>query len=138
MWREAAIGVLGVLMLALLAALAAILASPGSASGPGAGTAANGRIDSAIGATMRHFELAMPLEKPAQQRLSPAVRRELRVRVPESFPSLLFNHALDSAIRPLGARVIGAENSQEKRVAIHIRKDGVILRTLILQESNEQ
>ena len=138
-WREATVGVLTVLLICLVAAYAAFPASTGSAAAGGGGTATDGRIDSAIGVTLGHFGIDIPADKLARRIQSPGamVRREIRIRVPETFPSLLLNHELDRRLQPLGARVFAAENSQEKRIAIHIRKDGVIIRTLIFQESNE-
>ena len=139
-WREVAVGVLAALVVLLGAALLVFPASPGLGGMTGSTTGVEGRIDSAIGSVLGHFEI-----EPASGRMAKwvqlqgiAPRREMRLIVAAGFPSLLLNHALATAVQPFGAHVIGVENSIEKRVALHVRKDGQILRTVILQESNEQ
>ncbi len=61
------------------------------------------------------------------------LRREIRADVPPAFLSLGFNHDLSREVAPLGARVIATEHSKEQTVTMHVRKDGVVTRTLVFR-----
>ncbi|MER3524319.1 MAG: hypothetical protein C4326_09695 [Ignavibacteria bacterium] len=58
------------------------------------------------------------------------VRVERRVAVSTSFNPLALQHDLSSALEPLGASVIATERSIDKSVAMHIKKDGMIIESL--------
>ncbi len=139
-WRELTIGVLTVLLGVLIVAR---FNAPAPWRGPSpekVSIGEDGRIDSAIHVVLERFGLTLPAGRAARgmQGQGDGIRQEFRIRVSPDFPSLVFNHALGEALRPLGARVIGTENTQDKRVDLHIRKDGIILRTLIFMESTDQ
>lgn len=61
------------------------------------------------------------------------LRRESRIDVPPAFLSIGFNHDLSGEMAPFGARVIATEHSKEQTVTMHVRKDGVVIRTLVFR-----
>jgi hypothetical protein len=59
-----------------------------------------------------------------------AVRVAERVKVPMSFPSVLFNKDLSDRIRPYGAHVVATERLKESTVTFHVVRAGVTLRSI--------
>lgn len=58
-------------------------------------------------------------------------RVERRIFVAPEFNTLSFNHDLYQAVSEFGATAIASEKSEDKSVAMHIKKDGVIVETLV-------
>jgi hypothetical protein len=97
----------------------------------------NGKLDTAIDATLaRHGIEPSSVRRIAVRPAGGGVLRwELRTRVPATFPSLLLNHDLSIRLLPLGATVTGVENTQEGRTSLHVRLNGSVVRTIVLQET---
>jgi len=140
--RRGKVILIGVLTVFVIGLGIANLLFPSSDPGPAArrGDIAAGRsaLDSAVDSSLARF--GIPPASVRRIAVRPAgaavVRWEIRARIPAGFPGLLLNHDLSLRLLPLGARVIGTENTQEGRIAFHIRKDGVIVRSVILQETH--
>lgn len=60
------------------------------------------------------------------------VRIERRVAVSPSFNPLALQHDLRLVLQPLGASVVATERSLDNSVAMHIKKDGMIIESLVL------
>ncbi len=60
-------------------------------------------------------------------------RIERRVSVPEEFNTLSFNHDLTRALAEHGATVIATEKLEDNSVGMHIKKDGVIIETIVFE-----
>lgn len=58
-------------------------------------------------------------------------RIERRATVPTEFNTLSFNHDLSRALAKHGATVIATEKLEDKSVGMHIKKDGVIIETIV-------
>lgn len=58
-------------------------------------------------------------------------RIERRVSVVPEFNTLRFNHDLSRALAKHGATVIATEKLEDNSVAMHIKKDGVIVESII-------
>jgi len=71
-----------------------------------------------------------------QESRSPA-RNERRFRVPPDFSTLEFNCALQTRLRPSGARVIAMERTREKTVSMSIVRNGQTLMTVVLDVRKE-
>jgi hypothetical protein len=61
-----------------------------------------------------------------------SLRRESHFEVPPTFVSIVLNHELAASLAPFGGRVIATEHAKEANVTMHIRRDGYIIRTLVL------
>lgn len=59
------------------------------------------------------------------------VRVERRVHVSDTFDMLGFNRDLKNAVDPLGAAVVATERSDDGSVAVHVKKDGAIIRSIV-------
>lgn len=59
------------------------------------------------------------------------IRFEQKVTVAPVFNFLQLNHDLSRAIADLGATAIATERSEDKTVAIHIKRDGVVVQSII-------
>lgn len=58
-------------------------------------------------------------------------RMERRVTMPPEFNTLDFNHDLNQAVQEFGATAIATEKSEDKSVTMHIKKDGVIVQSIV-------
>jgi len=65
-------------------------------------------------------------------------RKELRILVQPEFNTLNFNHDLNQAVAGFGATAIATEKSEDKSVTMHIKKDGVIVQSLLFVVRREQ
>ncbi len=59
------------------------------------------------------------------------VRIERRVTVAPDFNAMSFNHELNNAVASLGASAIATEKSADKTVTVHVKKNGVIVESII-------
>lgn len=59
------------------------------------------------------------------------VRIERRVAVMPDFNAMSFNHELNNAVAELGAIAIATEKSEDKTVTVHVKKNGVIVQSII-------
>jgi hypothetical protein len=58
-------------------------------------------------------------------------RIEQRSTVPPDFVSVEFNHDLNTAVRPFGARIVATERVREGIVTMHIVRSGRTVRSII-------
>jgi hypothetical protein len=65
-------------------------------------------------------------------------RIERRVTIPSNVDPLDINQAMNIMAQRYHGRAIGSENSKEKTVALHIKLDGYILETIIINSRVEQ
>lgn len=136
-WREYSVGVLAVVAAALLVGL---LLSRGSSTGEGIAPAVDphdaGQIDSVIDATLARFGIDAASGHVVHLRRAdiPPPRKEIRFEVPPSFVPVLFNHELALRLEPFGAKIIGTEDPPSRRVVVHVRLDGYVIRSLVFQE----
>jgi hypothetical protein len=64
-------------------------------------------------------------------------RLERRISVSPAFNALNFNHDLSRAVAEFGATVVAAEKSENGSVAMHIKKDGVIIQSLVFSAKKQ-
>lgn len=64
-------------------------------------------------------------------------RIEKRISVESEFNSLNFNYDLNQAVSEFGATAIASEKSEDKSVTMHIKKDGVILQSVVFVVKKE-
>lgn len=90
-------------------------------------------MDAAIDSVLVHHGIVLSHGRTSTIRASDKsiVRRETRFEVSPAFLSLSCNCDLNRAVAPYDARVIATEHTKEQIVAMHIRKDGMIVRTLV-------
>ena len=93
-------------------------------------------LDSVIETTLERFGVAPDAGRKSKirQANNVDVRREIRFTVTASFPSVLVNHALNLRLRPLRARVIGTEDTKERKVTLHIQRNNMVVRSLVFVE----
>ncbi len=65
-------------------------------------------------------------------------RTERRIVVPPEFNTLEFNRALSERVVEFGATAIATEKSEDKSVTMHVKKDGVILESIIFLTKNDR
>ncbi len=65
------------------------------------------------------------------------VRIERRVPVARDFNAMSFNHELNVAVASLGANAIATEKSEDKTVTVHVKKNGVIIESVIFITKKE-
>jgi hypothetical protein len=88
-------------------------------------------IEMAAEKLLTRYHVEVKASSPRKARNSTSYRTERRVSVPTEFNALNFNHDLNQAVAGFGATVIASENSQNKTVTMHIKKDGVIVHSVV-------
>mgnify|MGYP001559680350 CR=1 FL=1 len=91
------------------------------------------QIESAIAKLLTRHQVD---EKSIKTRKVPSsdgkfTRLERRISVAPEFNTLNFNHDLNQAVAEFGATAIATEKSEDKSVTMHIKKDGVIVQSLV-------
>jgi hypothetical protein len=135
-WKLAAGGILVLLAAGLVAADRMLEPPAQEAPLPvAAARREGGSIDAVIDSLLvrSHVDLRTVKSWTVRTADREVLRRESRIDVPPSFLSLVFNHDLHNRVLPFGARVVATEHSREQTVTMHVRKDGLVIRTLIFR-----
>ena len=68
------------------------------------------------------------------------VRIERQIFITPEFNAFNFNHDLNQAVSEFGATAIATEKSEDKSVTMHIKKDGVIVQSIVflVRKENQQ